>query len=253
MALELIKLDSATLPGIADAIRAKSGGTGLLLPSEMAAAVRAIPTSGSGDSQQNAAMILSDFDQNGFPTSVRFTKDAFDAGVTKKLGAYGASNYLSYVKDIICDPTIDTLGDYSLSGITEPPDGFSRLDCYDSLKVVTRSSGLTIRTVAKKGYFPPNIEEIGFSAIGYGLNKSNLVSPVHIPASVKRITGAFTYKNFPDTIIFDGTPDSISMIGNSNTDVKFIKVPWAEGTIDGAPWGCPDATIEYNYVPEEEQ
>ena len=44
MALELVKLDSETLPGIADAIRAKTGGTALLLPSEMKAAIDAIPT-----------------------------------------------------------------------------------------------------------------------------------------------------------------------------------------------------------------
>lgn len=47
MALELVKLDSATLPGIADAIREKTGGTVLMLPSEMAAAIAGIPTGGS--------------------------------------------------------------------------------------------------------------------------------------------------------------------------------------------------------------
>ena len=44
MALELVKLDSATLPGIADAIREKRGGTDLMLPSEMRPAILAIPT-----------------------------------------------------------------------------------------------------------------------------------------------------------------------------------------------------------------
>ena len=47
MALELVKLDSETLPGIADAIRSKTGETALLLPSEMAAAIAGIPTGGS--------------------------------------------------------------------------------------------------------------------------------------------------------------------------------------------------------------
>ena len=42
MALELVKLDSGTLPGIADAIRAKTGETALLLPSQMAAAIGGI-------------------------------------------------------------------------------------------------------------------------------------------------------------------------------------------------------------------
>lgn len=47
MALELVKLDSETLPAIANAIRSKTGETALLLPSEMAAAIAGIPTGGS--------------------------------------------------------------------------------------------------------------------------------------------------------------------------------------------------------------
>lgn len=40
--LELVKLDSATLPAIANAIREKTGDTALLLPSQMAAAIAGI-------------------------------------------------------------------------------------------------------------------------------------------------------------------------------------------------------------------
>ena len=39
MALELVKLDSGTLPSIADAIREKTGDSALLLPAQMAAAI----------------------------------------------------------------------------------------------------------------------------------------------------------------------------------------------------------------------
>lgn len=46
MALELVKLDSGTLPAIANAIRAKTGDTALLLPSQMPAAIVSIPSSG---------------------------------------------------------------------------------------------------------------------------------------------------------------------------------------------------------------
>ena len=42
--LELVKLDSGTLPAIANAIRAKTGDTALLLPSQMAAAIAGIPS-----------------------------------------------------------------------------------------------------------------------------------------------------------------------------------------------------------------
>lgn len=44
MALELVKLDSRTLPSIADAIRAKTGETALLLPSQMPNAIAGIPS-----------------------------------------------------------------------------------------------------------------------------------------------------------------------------------------------------------------
>lgn len=42
--LELVKLDSGTLPAIANAIRAKTGDTALLLPSQMANAIAGIPS-----------------------------------------------------------------------------------------------------------------------------------------------------------------------------------------------------------------
>ena len=44
MALELVKLDSGTLPAIANAIRTKTGDTALLLPSQMPNAIAGIPS-----------------------------------------------------------------------------------------------------------------------------------------------------------------------------------------------------------------
>lgn len=44
MAMELVKLDNATLPAIANAIRAKTGDTALLLPSQMPNAIAGIPS-----------------------------------------------------------------------------------------------------------------------------------------------------------------------------------------------------------------
>ena len=43
MALEFVRIDNTTLPGIADAIRAKTGETALMLPSQMAQAIEALP------------------------------------------------------------------------------------------------------------------------------------------------------------------------------------------------------------------
>ncbi len=44
MALELVKLDSGTLPAIANAIREKTGDTALLLPAQMPNAIAGIPS-----------------------------------------------------------------------------------------------------------------------------------------------------------------------------------------------------------------
>ena len=41
--LKLVKLDDQTLPGIAEAIRSRNGETADMLPSAMAAKIRAIP------------------------------------------------------------------------------------------------------------------------------------------------------------------------------------------------------------------
>ena len=63
MSLELIKLDSSTLPSIADAIRAKTGETALLLPSQMPTAIASIPSGGGGGAKE--PYIEETYDANG--------------------------------------------------------------------------------------------------------------------------------------------------------------------------------------------
>lgn len=46
MPVKIVKINSETLPAIADAIRAKTGSTGSILPSQMAGKIANIPTSG---------------------------------------------------------------------------------------------------------------------------------------------------------------------------------------------------------------
>ena len=57
MAMELVKLDNATLPAIANAIRAKTGDTALLLPSQMPAAIASIPSGGDLPKLTNPAEV----------------------------------------------------------------------------------------------------------------------------------------------------------------------------------------------------
>lgn len=73
-----------------------------------------------------------------------------------------------------------------------------------------------------------------------------------IPAEVKTI-GDYALSNLKDltTLTFKGTPESIgSNVFTGNFSLTTINVPWAEGAVEGAPWGATNATINYNYTGE---
>lgn len=51
------------------------------------------------------------------------------------------------------------------------------------------------------------------------------------------------------SITFQSTPTLIDSTAFSGcTNLKTINVPFAEGTVAGAPWGATNATINYNYT-----
>ena len=71
-----------------------------------------------------------------------------------------------------------------------------------------------------------------------------------LPSGLTSIgSSAFQSCNNLTTLTFKGTPKSIG----SNAfrycfNLKTINVPWAEGEVKNAPWGAPNATINYNYT-----
>lgn len=69
-----------------------------------------------------------------------------------------------------------------------------------------------------------------------------------IPAGVKSISrGAFAYCTGIKTITFKGTPDTLEgTVFTGCTELTEINVPWAEGEVAKAPWGAPNAKINYN-------
>lgn len=53
------------------------------------------------------------------------------------------------------------------------------------------------------------------------------------------------------TLTFKGTPTTIQTNAFGGcTGLTQINVPWAEGAVEGAPWGATKATITYNYTGE---
>ena len=70
---------------------------------------------------------------------------------------------------------------------------------------------------------------------------------ITLPKSITYIgDDAFYYSSFTN-ITLTSTP---SHIGEDAFGyfVKTLNVPWAEGEVEGAPWGATQATINYNYV-----
>lgn len=90
---------------------------------------------------------------------------------------------------------------------------------------------------------PETLQTIGRNCF-YGAKN---VAITEIPASVTELTGAYAfYMTASKTLTFKGTPTTIhaSALGGVDT----VNVPWAEGAVEGAPWGA--GTINYNYTGE---
>lgn len=152
--------------------------------------------------------------------------------------------------------------DRSISGTLEIPEGITEIGYYafshcQQLKKVTIPEGVEI---IKTGAF----------------QSCWALSEVTLPHSLKNIYDNTFYDctalekiNFPTglQIIGDNVfylcnnlkevtlPDTITVICPTaflESGVSTINVPWAEGAIEGAPWGATKATINYNYVPPTE-
>ena len=114
MAMELVKLDNATLPAIANAIRAKTGDTALLLPSQMAAAIAGIQTGVTLPALSDPAAV----------GHVLAGKEYIGADGTKKTGTL-----------VVCDTVQETEGGWGASGIGVHVELESSVD--GSLKLLT--------------------------------------------------------------------------------------------------------------------
>ena len=128
-------------------------------------------------------------------------------------------------------------------------------------------AGITLEEI------PDNVTSLGYHGFGYcsNMNLKKLsencpvlpdylfyycyrgVSITHIPACVTTI-GRETFRNCSGmnykNIYFDGTPTSIHSTAFQGIYELTFYVPWAEGAVANAPWGCSTAKIVYNYTGE---
>ena len=90
---------------------------------------------------------------------------------------------------------------------------------------------------------PTSLITIGNNAF----SETAMAGEIHLPNTVTTIgDNIFSNTGITD-IIFDGTPTTISSNAFSNiSSLETIYVPWAEGTVTGAPWGAgSNVTILY--------
>ena len=117
------------------------------------------------------------------------------------------------------------------SGITKIPN-FAFGNC-SNLALTSLPSGL--KTIGQQGF--GNCQKLALT---------------EIPSSVTSI-GYYAFTNCTglQSIVFKGTPTTIDGTAFSGcNNLTTINVPWAEGEVANAPWGAPNATINYNYTEE---
>ena len=93
---------------------------------------------------------------------------------------------------------------------------------------------------------PSDITSIGEGAFAGCVNMHLSILPSGVTSIDK-----FAFQNCSGftSITFESTPTTIaSNVFIGCTNLTDIKVPWAEGAVEGAPWGATNATITYNYT-----
>ena len=139
------------------------------------------------------------------------------------------------------------------SGLTSIPDS-AFMKCND-LALTELPSGITgllgggafqqCSKLALKS-LPSGITEIGSNCF-YGCSS---LAITEIPSGVTKLNyNTFYGCTGLTSITFKGTPTSIGTnVFGGCKNLTTINVPWAEGAINGAPWGATNATINYNYT-----
>ena len=246
-----VLVNESTLTSIADAIREKRGTTSTIKPAEMANNIKAI----TGDGIDYKALAIGTakeitipykISENGVLTlkggtfgGLKLDTLSFDEGITKIecASTYYPPFYWSVANTIYFPSSLTYIGDGAFKG------------CVVNDNLIF-SEGLTYIGAA---VFAPDINIDGASS-----NESSFASKIVIPTSVETIgTRAFYDVRFSE-VYFKGTPTEIGASAfyhdatGSNTNKRYIYVPWSKGqgpTISGLN---NYTEIVYDYVYDEE-
>lgn len=226
-------INSETLTGIANAIRAKTGDTATLAPGAMAAAIAALPE-GAG---------AREFVENGFPQVAPWNDDGvWNDPELKKIGIR-----LQY---------LDVPASVNLPNVTQFTDSFIFSGTsvahatFDKLLKVTDHSFKNCKSL--KDISIPAATYLDTEAF-YGCNQLKTINlpNVELIYGGNSITSCCFYNCTALTTVRIGkkcTMGSATLyqVFTKCTNLTDIYVPWSEGEVEGAPWGAPNATIHYD-------
>ena len=167
--------------------------------------------------------------------------------ISKDAFSYCASLALTELPEGITDIGDSAFAHCDSLALTELPDSVTDIDNYAFL-------GCPLLALTK---LPEGITDISL----YAFRNCRSICFTSFPKSLNYIGSyAFVGCSGLSEITFLGTPRSISfdafgakgtVVGVPDSTVKVVNVPWSKGAVYGAPWGCKNAVINYDYVPEE--
>lgn len=228
--MSIVITDDKNYSGISAAIREKNGTQKQYKPSEMADAIKAIPSAEELQSMMNSIV-------NGSVESI-----VIGEGVnTIRQACFSSLKYLTTVA-------------FPASPITI---GASAFNGCSNLKRVTMPNVTSIAYGAFKDcksltdvLFPETLTSINSMAF---YNCSSLTLIDGFPSRLIFIgDSAFSGCTSLTSVTFHSKPTS-TIYGNifrNCLNLTILNVPWAEGEVANAPWGATNATINYNYTGE---
>lgn len=246
------------LKGIADAIREKKGTTELINPQSFATEIKSIESGGGSitngvewlevdsNNQLIKAKVYGDIvPYKGFSSQDRLVSLELSDDITK-LCDY-ACNGCKKLTIIKMSKNITYIGKYSLGNTAinsiEFPKGVTTIES----GVFAGCGSLVITKI------PDWITMIG----SYGFQMCTSLKSLELPNGIYVSNSSFVNCTGLTTVTFYGETDGRTNIYmdafKGCTNLTTINVPWAEGEVADAPWGATNATINYNYVGEQEE
>lgn len=245
-----VLVEEQVLKNVTDEIRKISGKTDLMKPAEMSTELSKAKENldsdyvafveGTGSKLPEGATKIKDY---CFSHSQTIENLDIPSNV-KKVGKY------------ICDYS-PTLRKVKINSELAFPNGGYQFQLCTNLEQVEGLENLT--TIPSSMFYGcellkidklPNLRTLGQSCF-YGCKK---LAIKEIPESVTSISySAFSNCTGLTELTFKGTIGQTAIEStsfNGCTNLTVIRVPWAEGAVNKAPWGATNATIIYNWKEE---